>query len=58
MTDLNEAGLRVQVRHGHGKALLVCIRVPRDHLGKMVQKSRYNAQSRLSKNEICFQYFY
>ena len=41
MTDLSGAGLRVQVRHGHGKSLLVCIRVPRDHLGKMVQKSRY-----------------
>ncbi|CAI7603153.1 unnamed protein product [Penicillium pancosmium] len=40
MADLTEAGLRVQVRHGHGKALLVCIRVPRDHLGKMIQKSR------------------
>ncbi|CEJ61557.1 hypothetical protein PMG11_10088 [Penicillium brasilianum] len=38
--DLTEAGLRVQVRHGHGSALLVCIRVPRDHLGKMVHQSR------------------
>lgn len=41
MTDLSEAGLRVQVRHGHGKAVLLCIRVPRDHLGKMVHQSRY-----------------
>ncbi|KAJ5767546.1 hypothetical protein N7533_000129 [Penicillium manginii] len=40
MADLTEAGLRVQIRHGHGKALLVCIRVPRDHLGTMVQQSR------------------
>ncbi|KAJ5152676.1 uncharacterized protein N7482_009154 [Penicillium canariense] len=38
--DLTEAGLRVQVRPGHGSALLVCIRVPRDHLGKMVHQSR------------------
>ncbi|KAJ5101337.1 hypothetical protein NUU61_003559 [Penicillium alfredii] len=38
--DLNEAGLRVQVRHGHGASLLVCIRVPRDHLGNMIHKSR------------------
>ncbi|KZN91588.1 Uncharacterized protein EN45_017280 [Penicillium chrysogenum] len=38
--DLNEAGLRVQVRHGHGEALLVCIRVPRDHLGNLVHQSR------------------
>jgi len=45
MTDLSEAGLRLQVRHGHGKSLLVCIHVPRDHLGKMVQKSRYSALS-------------
>lgn len=41
MHDLTEAGLRVQVRHGYGPALLVCIHVPRDHLGKMVQQSRY-----------------
>jgi hypothetical protein len=34
--DLSEAGLRVQVRHGHGEALLVCIRIPRDHLGNLV----------------------
>jgi hypothetical protein len=40
--DLTEAGLRVQIRHGHGSALLVCIRVPRDHLGKMVHQSRYD----------------
>ncbi|KAJ5773635.1 hypothetical protein N7457_008531 [Penicillium paradoxum] len=38
--DLNEAGLRAQVRHGHGAALLVCIRVPRDHLGNLVHQSR------------------
>ncbi|KAJ5452486.1 Anoctamin/TMEM 16 [Penicillium cf. griseofulvum] len=38
--DLTEAGLRVQVRHGHGQALLVCIRVPRDHLGNLVHQSR------------------
>ncbi|KAJ5771164.1 uncharacterized protein N7511_003215 [Penicillium nucicola] len=38
--DLSEAGLRVQVRHGHGSALLVCIRVPRDHLGNLVHQSR------------------
>ncbi|KAJ6022726.1 hypothetical protein N7499_008041 [Penicillium canescens] len=38
--DLSEAGLRVQVRHGHGTSLLVCIRVPRDHLGNLVHQSR------------------
>ncbi|KAJ5594668.1 uncharacterized protein N7459_000876 [Penicillium hispanicum] len=38
--DLTEAGLHVQARHGHGAALLVCIRVPRDHLGKMIHQSR------------------
>ncbi|KAJ5513854.1 hypothetical protein N7463_003406 [Penicillium fimorum] len=40
INDLSEAGLRVQVRHGHGQALLVCIRVPRDHLGNLVHQSR------------------
>lgn len=40
ISDLSEAGLRVQVRHGHGSALLVCIRVPRDHLGNLVHQSR------------------
>ncbi|EPS26397.1 hypothetical protein PDE_01333 [Penicillium oxalicum 114-2] len=38
--DLTKAGLRVQVRHGHGSTLLVCIHVPRDRLGKMVHQSR------------------
>lgn len=38
--DLHGAGLRVQVRHGHGASLLVFIRVPRDHLGHMVHQSR------------------
>lgn len=38
--DLTEAGLRVQVRHGHGSSLLVCLRVPRDQLGRMVHQSR------------------
>ncbi|KAJ5261151.1 hypothetical protein N7478_011746 [Penicillium angulare] len=40
VNDLTEAGLRVQVRHGHGSSLLVCIRVPRDQLGKMIHQSR------------------
>ncbi|KAJ5667777.1 uncharacterized protein N7477_006347 [Penicillium maclennaniae] len=40
VSDLHEAGLRLQVRHGHGQSLLVCIRVPRDHLGQMIHKSR------------------
>ncbi|KAJ5885421.1 Anoctamin/TMEM 16 [Penicillium taxi] len=40
MQDMSEAGLRVQVRHGHGMSLLICIRVPRDHLGKMIYQSR------------------
>ncbi|KAJ5130047.1 uncharacterized protein N7515_006086 [Penicillium bovifimosum] len=40
ISDLKEAGLRVQVRHGHSAALLVCIRVPRDHLGNLVHQSR------------------
>lgn len=39
--DLEEANLQTQVRHGHGSSLLVFIRVPRDHLGKMVHQSRY-----------------
>lgn len=38
--DLHEAGLRLQVRHGHDTSLLVFIHVPRDHLGQMVHKSR------------------
>lgn len=38
--DLHEAGLRLQVRHGHGTSLLVFIRVPRNHLGQMIHKSR------------------
>ncbi|KAJ5691884.1 hypothetical protein N7462_001307 [Penicillium macrosclerotiorum] len=38
--DLSEAGLSVQVRHGHGSSLLICIRIPRDHLGKMIHQSR------------------
>jgi hypothetical protein len=41
VADLHEAGLRVQVRHGHGASLLVCIRVPRDRLGKLIHKSRF-----------------
>ncbi|KAJ5835276.1 hypothetical protein N7447_001302 [Penicillium robsamsonii] len=40
INDLSEAGLRVQVRHGHGQAVLVCIRVPRDHLGNLIHQSR------------------
>lgn len=39
--DLHDAGLRTQVRHGYGNSLLVCVRVPRDHLGNMIHKSRY-----------------
>ncbi|KAI9933539.1 hypothetical protein ASPWEDRAFT_53298 [Aspergillus wentii DTO 134E9] len=38
--DLEAAGLRTQVRHGYGASLLICIKVPRDHLGNMVYKSR------------------
>ncbi|KAF7715478.1 Uncharacterized protein PECH_007093 [Penicillium ucsense] len=38
--SLTNAGLRVQVRHGHGSSLLVCIHVPRDQLGRMVHQSR------------------
>lgn len=38
--DLTGAGLRIQVRHGRGPSLLICIRVPRDHLGKMIYQSR------------------
>ncbi|OGM44725.1 plasma membrane stress response protein (Ist2) [Aspergillus bombycis] len=38
--DLQEAKLQVQVRPGYGASLLLCIRVPRDHLGNMVYKSR------------------
>ncbi|PYH99787.1 plasma membrane stress response protein [Aspergillus ellipticus CBS 707.79] len=38
--DLEEAHLQVQVRHGHGPSLLVCIRVPPDLLGNLVYKSR------------------
>lgn len=41
INDLHEAGLRTQVRHGYGNSLLVCVRVPRDHLGNMIHKSRY-----------------
>ncbi|KAA8650234.1 anoctamin family protein [Aspergillus tanneri] len=40
INDLEEAHLQTQVRHGHGSSLLVCIRVPRDHLGKMIHQSR------------------
>ncbi|KAE8153627.1 calcium-activated chloride channel-domain-containing protein [Aspergillus avenaceus] len=40
INDLQEAQLQIQVRPGHGASLLVCIRVPRDHLGNMVYKSR------------------
>ncbi|OOF91396.1 hypothetical protein ASPCADRAFT_211212 [Aspergillus carbonarius ITEM 5010] len=38
--DLQEAHLQVQVRHGYGPSLLVCIRVPPDLLGNLVHKSR------------------
>ncbi|KAB8237131.1 anoctamin family protein [Aspergillus alliaceus] len=38
--DLQEAKLQVQVRRGYGPSLLLCIRVPRNHLGNMVYKSR------------------
>ena len=41
INDLHEANLRTQVRHGYGNSLLVCVRVPRDHLGNMIHKSRY-----------------
>lgn len=40
--ELHRVGLHTQVRHGHGSSLLVCIRVPRDLLGNMVHKSRYD----------------
>lgn len=40
VNDLTEAGLRVQVRHGHGSSLLLCLRVPRDRLGNMIHQSR------------------
>ncbi|RLL93764.1 hypothetical protein CFD26_100765 [Aspergillus turcosus] len=38
--DLKAAQLQIQVRHGHGASLLVCVRVPRDHLGRMIYESR------------------
>ncbi|KAF7136928.1 hypothetical protein CNMCM5793_006590 [Aspergillus hiratsukae] len=38
--DLKGAQLQIQVRHGHGPSLLVCVRVPRDHLGHMIYESR------------------
>lgn len=39
--DLDEAGLRTQVRHGPGVAsLLIFVRVPRALLGNMIYKSR------------------
>ncbi|KAF9886362.1 hypothetical protein FE257_011507 [Aspergillus nanangensis] len=38
--DLEEAHCLTQVRHGYGASLLVCIHVPREHLGNMVYKSR------------------
>ncbi|EAW13470.1 anoctamin family protein [Aspergillus clavatus NRRL 1] len=38
--DLEEANLQTQVRHGDGASLLVCVRVPRDHLGHMIHESR------------------
>lgn len=41
--DLKGAQLQIQVRHGHGASLLVCVRVPRDHLGRMIYASRYLA---------------
>ncbi|KAJ5949862.1 hypothetical protein N7454_001446 [Penicillium verhagenii] len=40
ISDLEEAGLRVQVRHGYGDSLLVFLRVPREQLGHMVHQSR------------------
>ena len=39
--DLDEAGLRTQVRLGPGvSSLLVFVRVPREDLGKMIHESR------------------
>ncbi|PKX93403.1 anoctamin family protein [Aspergillus novofumigatus IBT 16806] len=38
--DLKAAQLQIQVRHGYGSSLLVCVRVPRDYLGRMIQESR------------------
>ncbi|KAI9375553.1 calcium-activated chloride channel-domain-containing protein [Aspergillus egyptiacus] len=40
LQDLHEAHLETQVRHGHGASLLVFIRVPCMHLGKLVHESR------------------
>jgi anoctamin-10 len=39
--NLKAAQLQIQVRHGYGSSLLVCVRVPRDHLGRMIYESRY-----------------
>lgn len=38
--NLKAAQLQIQVRHGYGSSLLVCVRVPRDHLGRMIYESR------------------
>ncbi|KAL5045922.1 hypothetical protein BDW71DRAFT_197935 [Aspergillus fruticulosus] len=38
--DLEEAHLETQVRPGHGASLLVFIRVPRMHLGRLIHQSR------------------
>ncbi|PLB40448.1 anoctamin family protein [Aspergillus candidus] len=38
--DLEAAHLRTRVRHGYGSSLLICVRVPRDHLGHMIHQSR------------------
>lgn len=38
--DLDEAGLRTQVRHGNGASLLVFVNAPRERLGHEVFKSR------------------
>ncbi|GES59905.1 plasma membrane stress response protein [Aspergillus terreus] len=38
--DLEEAHCQTQVRHGYGASILVCVHVPREHLGNMVHKSR------------------
>ncbi|GAD96419.1 plasma membrane stress response protein [Paecilomyces variotii No. 5] len=38
--DLDEAGLRTQVRHGNGSSLLVFVNAPRERLGHEIFKSR------------------
>ncbi|KAL4902682.1 hypothetical protein BDW74DRAFT_56486 [Aspergillus multicolor] len=40
LADLHAAHLETQVRHGHGSSLLIFIKVPRMHLGRLVHQSR------------------